>query len=152
MEKRLDEEDIGTLLHEILFAYQKSVKDILGTGAAIFVHPVLNILQRINARSGVNLIYGCNIDEVFENLSKIMPTTGIMKEFQFEKLGAARYILHVNECVWAPHIHEELKPRDVTCPFALIAMAIFEEVLKEKVKVADSEYTKRGTKTRIELL
>ena len=152
MEEGFEEADIGTLLHGILFAYQKTVKDILGTGSAIFVHPVLGIIKRISKRTGVNLIKGRNIDEVFENLSKVMPTTGIMKEFRFEKLTPKRYILHVDGCVWASHIHEELKPRDVTCPFALIAMAIFEEVLKGKVKVADSEYYKNGTTTIIELL
>jgi len=152
MKERLEGADIGTLLHGILFAYQKSVKDILGTGSAIFVHPVLNIIKGINERASVNLIKGRNIDEIFENLSKVMPTTGIMKKFRFEKLAPAKYILHVDGCVWAPHIHEELKPRDVTCPFALITMSIFEEVLKGKVKVADSEYYKNGTKTRIELL
>jgi len=152
MTESLDQLDIGTLLHGILFAYQKSVKDILGTGSAIFVHPVLSIIKRINKRSGVNLIKGRNIDEVFENLSKLMQTTGLVKEFRFEKLSPERWILHVDGCVWAPHIHNELKPKDVTCPYALIAMSIFEDVLKGKVKVADSEYSKDGTKTRIELL
>jgi len=152
MKERLEEADIGTLLHGILFAYQKTVKDILGTGSAIFVHPVLGIIMRINKRTGVNLIKGRDIDEVFENLSKVMPTSGVMKEFRFEKLAPKRYILHVDGCVWAPHIHQELKPKDVACPFALITMAIFEEVSKGKVKVADSEYYKNGTRTRIELL
>lgn len=152
MEKSLDQLDIGTLLHGILFAYQKSLKDILGTGSATFVHPVLDIIKRINKRTGVNLIKGRDIDEVFENLSKVMATTGLVERFQFEKLSPKRYILHVERCVWAPHIHGELKPKDVTCPFALIAMSIFEEVLKSKVKVADSEYQTNGTKTRIEPL
>ena len=96
----------------------------------------------------------------FEVLIKGKPTRETLKENGyhgnidevFEKLTPKRYILHVDGCVWAPHIHRELKPRDVTCPFALIAMAIFEEVLKGKVKVADSEYYENGTKTRIELL
>jgi hypothetical protein len=152
MKERLEESDIGTLLHGILFAYQKSVKDILGTGSAIFVHPVLSIIKRINKKTGVNLIQGRNIDEVFKNLSKVMSTTGLVREFRFEKLAPRSYVLHIDGCVWAPHIHEELKPRDATCPYALIAMSIFEEVLKGKVKVADSEYYKNGTKTRIELL
>ncbi len=152
MEEKLDQSDIGTLLHGILFAYQKSVKDLLGTGAAVFVHPVLNIVKRIKERAGVNLIKGSNIDEVFENLSKVMPTAGLVKEFRFEKIAPKKYILHVDGCIWAPHIHEELKPKDVTCPFAIVTMAIFEEVLKCKVKVADSEYYKNGTETLIEPL
>jgi hypothetical protein len=150
MKERLEEADIGTLLHAILFAYQKAVKDILGTGAAIFVHPVLDTIKRIKERAGVNLIKGRNINEVFENLSRIMPTMGIVRGFRFEKMATERYVLHVDGCVWAPHIHEELKPKDVTCPFALIAMAIFEETLKKKVKVTDSEYHKDGTETVIE--
>ena len=149
-QKTLDPQDIGTLLHGILFAYQKSMKEILGTGATIFVHPVLEIIRTISEKSGVNLIKGNDIDEVFENLSKIMPTSGIMKNFRFEKLGPERYVLHVEGCAWAPHIHAELKPSDVVCPFALISMSIFEKITKNKVRVADSEYFKDGTTTIIE--
>jgi len=76
----------------------------------------------------------------------------IVGEFRFEKLGSERYVLRVDGCVWASHIHAELKPEDVTCPFALLAMSIFEKVLNGKVRVADSEYFKTGTRTRIELL
>lgn len=152
MKECLDPLDVGTLLHGILFAYQKTTKDMLGTGAAIFVHPVLNIIKEINRKSGVNLIKGNNIDEVFKNLSKVMPTIGLVKGFRFEKLSPNTYILHIDECVWASHIHSELKPKDATCPYALVAMSIFEEVSKCKVKVADSEYTEKGCRTRIEPL
>ncbi len=151
-EKRLEELDIGTLFHCILFAYQKSLKDILGTGSAVFVHPVLNIIARINEKRGVNLVEGEGIDEVFDNLSRIIQKTGIVKEYRFEKVAPERYVLHVDGCFWAPHIHEELKPRDVTCPLALLAMSVFESVLKGQVKVSDSEYLRDGTETVIELL
>lgn len=150
MEKRLDQLDIGTLLHGILFAYQKSLKDTLGIGSAVFVYPVLGITKKINKRTGINLIKGHNIDEVFENLSKVMTTTELVQKFQFEKISPNTYILHVEGCVWAPHIHKELNPKDVTCPLALIAMSIYEDVSKHKVQVADSEYSENGTKTRIE--
>ena len=148
----LDYNDVGTLLHGTLFAYQKAIKEILGTGSAIFVHPVLDVIRRINERTGVNLLTGSTVDEVFANLSAIMPTSGIMKAFRFEKLSPNKYVLHVEECVWAPHIHHELKPSDVTCPFALLAMAVFEEATKGKIRVVDSEYAQNGTKTVIELL
>ena len=152
VQKKLDPMDIGTLLHGILFAYQKSVKEIMGTGAAIFVHPVLDIIQTINEKTGINLIKGSNIDEVFTNLSEIILTSGMVNGFRFEKLGPKKYILHVEGCVWAPHIHEELKPSDVVCPYGLIAMSIFQKTTKAKVRVADSEYTKTGTDTIIEAL
>ena len=151
-QKKLDPMDIGSLLHGILFAYQKSVKEILGTGATIFVHPVLDIIQTINEKAGINMIKGGDIDEVFANLSEIMPTSGMVRGFRFEKLGPKKFILHVEGCVWAQHIHEELKPSDVVCPLALIVMSIFQKTTKAKVRVADSEYTKDGTNTIIEAL
>ena len=148
----IDYNDVGTLLHGTLFAYQKAIKEFLGTGSSVFVHPVLDIIRKISERTGVNLVQGSTVDEVFGNLSAIMPTSGIMKAFRFEKLTPQRYVLHVEECVWAPHIHQELNPKDVACPFALLAMAVFEEVSKGEIKVVDSEYSKNGTKTTIELL
>lgn len=151
-EESLDQKDMATLMHGTLFAYQKAVKDILGTGSAVFVHPILDILKGIHKRTGANLIKGSNIDEVFENLAKVMPTTGFVKALRFEKLAPKRYVLHVDGCAWAPHIHGELKPKDVTCPYALIAMSIYQEVSESKVKVAGSEYSENGTKTRIEPL
>ncbi|MEM0095881.1 MAG: hypothetical protein QW660_04520 [Candidatus Bathyarchaeia archaeon] len=52
--------------------------------------------------------------------------------------------------MWARHIHEEPSPKDVTCPFALIAMAVFQKFTGKKVKVTESTYFKEGTETIIE--
>ena len=148
----LSPEEIGTLFHGILFAYQKSIRDIMGTGYAVFMHPILDIIKKISENTGINLIKGRNLDEVFENLSKVMPTTGLVREFRFEKIAPKKYSLHVGGCVWAPHIHSELNPVDVICPYALLAMSIFQEVSKSKVGLVGSEYYKNGTKTKIEPL
>jgi len=116
------------------------------------VHPVLETAARISEKQGINLVEGEGIDEVFDNLSRLVEETGFLKEFRFEKLAPEKYVLHIDGCVWASHIHAELKPKDVTCPFALLAMAVFEKVLNGRVRVADSEYFKTGTRTRIEML
>jgi hypothetical protein len=44
----------------------------------------------------------------------------------------------------------ELEPKDVTCPLALIAMAVFEKATGKKVKVSESKYNREGTETIIE--
>jgi len=150
--KGLDFLDVATLFHCLLFAYQKALKNILDSGSAIFVHPVLEIVARINERVGINLIEGETIDEVFDNLSRLIQNTEMVKEFRFEKVAPKKFVLHINGCVLAPHVHKELEPKDVTCPYALLAMSIFERVLSGKVKVCDSEYSDNGTKTLIELL
>jgi len=145
----LNFEDVATLFHGILFAYQKATSDILGSGTAVFAHPILDIIRKISERTGINLVEGKDLDKVFENFARILPTSGVAKGVRFEKLADEKYVLHIDECAWARHIHSELKPEDVTCPLALLAMAVFEEITGKRVKLAHSKYMSDGTKTTI---
>lgn len=142
--------DVGTLFHCLLFAYQKASKEILGSGTAVFVHPTLELLRKIDEKKGLNLVKGKNLDETWAHLSDFFLKSNVVKVFHFKKIGANKYLLRVDGCSWAKHIHEELKPKDVTCPLALVAMSVFEKVTSKKVKVAESKYTKEGTETIIE--
>jgi hypothetical protein len=143
--------DVATLYHCVFFAYQKAVHDILDSGSAIFVSPVLDTIRKISARTGINLTESKNINEAFENLSRAFEGSGFVRKYRFEKLGPNKLVLHVDGCLWAPYIHEILEPKDVICPHALIAMAIFEK-FRGKVKPTTSEYHEEGTKTVIESL
>jgi hypothetical protein len=144
--------DLATLFHSLLFAYQKSVKELLGSGSAIFVHPMIETLNNVERKRGLNLLKGKSLDEAYTNLSNFFLKTGVVKEFTFQKVDSEKYVLKVDGCIWASHIHEELKPKDVTCPYALLAMAVFEKVTGRKVKVTDSIYLQTGTETIIEAL
>jgi hypothetical protein len=142
-------ENIAMFMHEILFAYQKSMKEILGSGSAVFLHPTLDIINRINKETRKNLTEGNDIQEVFGLLAKALLNSGIVQEFRLEKITSKEYVLHVNGCVWAPHIHEMLTPKELICPFALIVMALFQDMKKCKVKTVDSEYLESGSRTEI---
>ncbi|MEM3880999.1 MAG: hypothetical protein QXD19_04555, partial [Candidatus Bathyarchaeia archaeon] len=61
--------DIGTLLHNLLFAYEKAVKEVVGSGKAVFIHPTLEILKKIDEKRGLGLMKGKNLDEAWSNLS-----------------------------------------------------------------------------------
>jgi len=142
--------DLPTFFHTILFAYQKRLKDILGSGEAIFVHPVLETISLIEKEGELNLLKGETLDEIYENFSKQLVESKVVEKAWFEKLGPERHVFHVEGCAFAEFSHGLLKPRDVVCPFALIAMSMFQSVTGKKVKVADSEFTSDGTKTLIE--
>ena len=58
-------------------------------------------------------------------------------------------MLSVEDCQFATVVHKKLKPIDVTCPYALSVMALFQKFVGEKVFVANSEYYDKETKTRI---
>jgi hypothetical protein len=142
--------DIPTFFHTLLFAYQKKLKDILGSGEAVFVHPVLETINMFEKEKGLQLIKGETLDEIFENFSKKLVNAKVVREAWFERLGSERYMMHVEGCAFANPSHDFLKPTDVLCPYAFIAMSIFQSVTGKKVKITESAFTAQGTKTLIE--
>jgi hypothetical protein len=144
--------DVPTFFHTILFAYQKKLKDILGSGESVFVHPVLDTINLIEREKGLNLIKGETLDEVFDNFAKELMKTGFVKEASFENLGNEKFMFHVKGCAFAETCHDLLKPKDVACTFALIAMAIFQSLTGKRVKTAESDFMLDGADTLIEAL
>jgi hypothetical protein len=53
--------NVPALFHAILFAYQKKLNEVLGSGEAIFVHPVLETICKIDRKSGLSVIRGGSI-------------------------------------------------------------------------------------------
>ena len=144
--------DAEILFHVLLFAYAKTVRDIMKTGQVVLVHPTLNLLREISEKEGIELIKGKTVDEAFERFSSMVKDSGLVKEVQFEKLGPEKYMLHVDKCIYAKRLHQSLKPlcKDATCRYALIAMAILEKFCKNNAKLNPSDFTPEGTNTIIE--
>lgn len=141
--------DVPALFHAILFAYQKSLKNILGSGEAIFVQPVLETLDKLDKEKGLHVTRGKNADAVLENFALDLVATQTIKKASFEKKNPRGYNFCVEGCVFAGHIHHLLNPKDVVCPLALVAMAVYQSSTGERVKVTESEFTAEGSKTLI---
>jgi len=92
------------------------------------------------------------LDEVFENFAGELKKTGVITDVAFKKLGAERYAFLVDGCAFAKYAHDLLKPRDVACPYALVAMSIFQSVTGKKVKSNESYFTPNGAETIIEAI
>lgn len=144
--------DIPTFFHSILFSYQKKLKEILGSGEAVFVHPVLDTFNTIERERELHLIDGESVDEVLNNFQDQLMKTGLVKKVKFEKIGPEKFLFSVDGCAFSDPCHKLLDPKDVTCTYALIAMALFQSVTGKKVKPAMSEFSSEGAKTIIESL
>lgn len=138
--------DIGTLLHGLLFAYQKATKDALGSGCEVFLRPTLEILAKIHYEE---IFRGRTLGEAVASFSEMLLKGRVVEKISFEKIGSEKYLLRIDGCVWAKRIHKELKPKDVTCPFALIVMAIYGKYSGEIVEETESKYFEEGTETEI---
>jgi len=49
---------VTAIFHTILFAYQKAIRDILGSGQAIFAQPVMETIKKISEEYQIELIKG----------------------------------------------------------------------------------------------
>ncbi len=141
--------DVPALFHSILFAYQKNLKEVLGSGEAIFVQPVLKTLDRLDKEKGIHSIRGKTVNEKLENFAKDLVTSQAVKKAEFKKNDSNNYIFCIENCVFADHVHNLLEPKDVVCPLALVAMAIYQSSTGTKVKLTESEFTPNGSTTLI---
>lgn len=143
--------DALALLHSMLTAYQIALKEILGSGQAVFVQPVLTNFVKINEISGAKFAQTKDIDETFQNLSDIFKSARLLQRFHLEKLSEQKYMLHVDGCIWASQLHKKLVSQGFPCIYALMAMSIFQTKTGGKVKIVTSEFLEDGSKTLIEV-
>jgi hypothetical protein len=145
LEKRkvLGLEDAAALLHTILFAYQKSNRDILGSGAAVFVDPILDTMNKLYDKLGITLTEG-NVDKAMKDYATLLMTSRLVGKAAIEKLPREGYTLRIEGCAFNPNgaVHELLKPKDVTCPWAMIAMATYSKCADKKIAITDSTFEK----------
>jgi hypothetical protein len=144
--------DALTLFHSMLVSYQLALKEILGSGQAIFVHPVITNFAKINEAVGVKLAQTKSVEETLQDLSNIFKSAGLLRQFDFKKLGEQKYLVHVDGCAWASKVHKKLVPQGLPCPYALMAMSIFQTKTGGKIKFATSEFFENGCKTHIEMV
>jgi SHS2 domain-containing protein len=144
--------DISTFFHTILFAYQKTLKDILGSGEAALLHPILDRINLVENKKNLNFIQGKDLDEILENFLEELLKEGTVAWVGVEEVENEKFLFQVEGCKFASHTHDFLNTKDTTCLFALVVMAILQSVTGKKVRPTDSEFTATGTKTLIEFL
>jgi hypothetical protein len=140
--------NVPAFFHALLFAYQKKLVEVLGSGEAIFVHPVLDTISKIDKEKGLSTIRGNSIDEVLSNFAKDLLASQVVQKAWFEKKGES-YIFQIEGCSFATHTHDLLKPKDVVCPLALVAMSVYQSKTGKKVQLTQTEFTSDGARTLI---
>jgi hypothetical protein len=143
-------DNMCSFFHTVLFAYQKSLKEILGSGEATFIHPILKKIILVIKKQNRDLLEEENIDKFLENFLEELLKKGTVKWIDFEEVEDGKYLFHVEGCQFAKHIHDFLNTKDTTCPLALAVMAFLQVSTGKKVLPTESEYTHTGTKTLIE--
>lgn len=150
-EKGLAQSDVGALFHSVLFAYQKALRDVLGeVSSSIITGRTVPIIEKIIGKASPGLVQAEDMDEALKKFADLLMASELAGRADVKKEGE-KYILDIYGCVFAGHVHDMLDPKDVTCPWGIIAMSIAQKTNKQKVKMALSKFSPEGSRTPIEL-
>lgn len=144
--------DIGTIFHNLFFAYQKSMKNILQSGAEIFVDPTINILHKIEEEDNLKLVNSNSLEDALQNFADFLVKSKAVGSCTYKKLGEDKYVFKVEDCIWANYIHKMLEPKDVVCPYGLVAMSLYKKFKGCTINNRESTYYSNGTETVLEPL
>jgi len=140
------------LFYSLLVSYELALKEILGSGQAVFVQPVLTNFVKLGELTGVDLLQTESFEETLQNLSEVLESAGLLRRLHFEKLNENKYVICVDRCHWAPQLHKKLDPRGFVCPYALMTMSIFQLKTRERVRFLNSKFLDDGSRTIIKVV
>jgi len=142
--------DPATIFHRVLFGYQKVMRDAMGHDPAqTLAHLCMLIISDLTEKISPELLAAKLPDEALGRIADLLNASQKIT-VKIEKRNPD-HVLHCEGCAYAPNVHNTLMPRDVTCPWAVFAMALFQDITKCKVKMNASEFTSSGSKTVIQV-
>jgi len=143
--------EIGTVYHSLLFSYQRGLKNYMGSRANIYVHPAIEHLLNMDEQGGLKLDKSKSFEDAVSIFADFLAKSKIVKSCTLEKTGEDEYVFKVEGCIWAGKVHSrDVSLKDVTCPYALVAMAFYKKYKGFISMENDSEYFHDGTETVLE--
>ena len=149
MEKNLLE--IGTLYHSLLFSYQRGLRKYMGSQSNAYIHPAISNLLEMDEEGGLKLGNSKTFEEALTAFTDFLVRTKMVKECTLHKIGEDNYVFKVEGCIWSGKVHtRQVSLKDVTCPYALVAMALYKKYKGFVPSENESEYFYNGTETVLE--
>ena len=150
--KKMTDLDLGSMLHGLLFAYEKVLINFYGKEETkkLFTYLIEELIPILYDENNKVIDKKLSIDENMKRLEYFLSNEKIIKGLKIEKVAKNKYSIELEECSFAKEgIHDVLNLKGGSCPYALIAAAVLSSVEPDEqyVNVGESEFTKVGSKT-----
>jgi len=143
--------EVGTVYHSLLFSYQRGLRPYMGCGGDTYVHPAIEHMLQTDEQGGLKLDRSKTFEEAVSAFTDFLARSNLVKNCALEKVGEDKYVFRVEGCIWAGKVHtRQVSLKDVTCPYALVAMALYKKYKGFVSSENESEYFYNGTKTVLE--
>lgn len=143
--------EVGTVYHNILFSYQRALKRHMGSNANLYIHPAINQLLEMDEQGGLKLDQSKTFEEAVSSFTDFLVRSRMVKNCILQKVDEDKYVFSVEGCIWASKVHtRQVSLKDVTCPYAIVAMVFYKKYKGVIAEEAESEYFFNGTETKLE--
>jgi hypothetical protein len=154
--RRMTEAELGSMLHALLFAYEKVFLNFYGKEETkkLFSYIIEELVPILYDERNLVIDKSLDVDENMKRLECFLSNEIFVKGLRIEKVGEKKYIIHLDECSFAKGgIHETLEMNGGSCPYALLFAAVLTSMDDSElyIKVGESEYTEAGSKTELEI-
>ena len=117
----------------------------------IYVTPAIDHLLEMDEEGGLKLGKSKTFEEAVSAFADFLVRSKIAKKCTLEKGDIDKYVFRVEGCIWASKVHNrQVSLKDVTCPYALVAMALYKKYKGFVSNENESEYFYNGTETILE--
>jgi hypothetical protein len=143
--------EVGTVYHSLLFSYQRGLKRYMGERSNIYLNSTIEHLLEMDEEGGLKLEKSKTFEEAVFAFTDFLARSKIVKKCSLGKVNEGKYVFKVEGCIWSGKVHtRQVSLKDVTCPYALVVMALYKKYKGFISSENDSEYFSNGTETIIE--
>lgn len=143
--------EVGALYHDLLFSYQRAQKLYHGQrGSNYVLQSTLNFLLRIEEQARIDIENSKNFEEAISKFGDFLKKSKIINSLTIQELDQDQYTIRVESCIFAGKVHKMVNTNDVTCPYAMVAMSLFNKFKGKPAIERESTYFENGTQTIIE--
>ena len=105
----------------------------------------------MDEEGGLKLDKSKTYEEAVSAFTDFLVRAKIVKKCTLDSLGRDNYLFKVEGCIWSGKVHNrQISLKDVTCPYALVAMALYKKYKGFVPTENESEYFYNGTETVLE--
>jgi hypothetical protein len=117
----------------------------------MYLHPAISQLLEMDEEGGLKLAGSINFVEAVSAFTDFLTRSKIVRQCSLYHIEGDKYVFRVEGCIWSGKVHNrKVNLKDVTCPYALVTMALYKKFKGQAANETESEYFSNGTETAIE--
>ncbi len=154
--RKMTDAEIGSMLHALLFAYEKVFLNFYGKEETkkLYSYLIDELIPVLYDERDLIIDKSLSVEENMKRFECFLSNESYIKGLSIKKISDNKYIIDVEECTFAKGgIHDTLEMKGGSCPYALLVAAVLTSVENsdQYIKVGESEYTKTGSRTYLDI-